>query len=162
MSSVFHILRLKAFQEQSEPDLIPGVPLIVPMLDVRRYNRKLRAWRTNRVPLLPGYAFAQVDHPRTVRIRPSSSFYGFLRAGDGSYCTVTAREVERLELLCANPIAVHGYKPGDIVNIRSDDHTRKAIVKALGGREDLVVLILDGDKDGYRVPASMLEKPVAA
>ena len=164
MSTRFHILRLKPFQELSIPDMIPGVELVVPMMEVRRYNRKLRQWRSSLVPLLPGYAFAQLDHPRTVPMKPNAAFYGFLRSGDGSYCTVTDSEVSRLQSLCADPFFVtHGHKVGDIVRLKTGpDDTRKAIVQALTGREELVVLLLDGDRNGYNVPASMIEKPVAA
>lgn len=121
MTCKWYIFRTRAGHE-TRAACESGVLAYVPHVDTQYFDRRARARRVRRSPLLPGYVFLRASHPQTLPLPRRRGYIGFMRNGDLSYAVLSERaydELRDLEHALANPAPVPVYTPqrGEIVEV---------------------------------------------
>lgn len=88
--SLWHILRVRSGTEK-QVAMASGFPCYVPQAIHVYFNRRLRKMVQYATPMLPGFVFVKLRAPADFIVPPCSDIFGFMRNGDKTPATLSAR-----------------------------------------------------------------------
>ena len=150
MNRQWHILRVSVGKETEVHSRFSCTPYAAysPSRVIRVFNRKFRSWRKRVMPMLPGYVFVELDHPRRVARDALIGAKGFMRNSDMSYSVLTHKELEAVKLMEHQMLqpeqeqVAHPFKVGDSVKLNDDTLSAlRAVVSKLNGSNELEVQV---------------------